>query len=239
MEEWKPIKGYELLYEVSNLGLVRSLLPRSFHRILAQRNDKDGYRLVDLRKDGVMKKGRVHRIVIVAFKGPPVDERNNVNHLNGIKSDNSVSNLEWVTPFENSAHAVKNDLIAHGDLHGKAKLTESQVREIILRATRESNEGLAREYGVKASTIRDIVNGKTWWRVSKLNDQKIHRNYPHPTVKLTAADVRQIVEQARTEKYRIVAQRFGVSDSTIGEIMRGVHWRNITGFTKPARRRIA
>lgn len=103
MEEiWRPIKGYESLYEVSNLGRVKSL-PRETNnqygkeeRILKTEKSIKGYVMVSLRKEGKSKLCSIHRLVAEAFIPNP----NNlpcVNHIDEDKTNNRVSNLEWCT----------------------------------------------------------------------------------------------------------------------------------------------
>lgn len=112
---WKPVNGYEGLYEVSDKGQVRSI-PRkdnkgAFHkgRILRERNTPRGYKTVMLSKKGVEKQYTIHSIVAIAFLG----ERNlgmEGNHKDANKDNNSVDNLEWVTRMENVKHSVANGL---------------------------------------------------------------------------------------------------------------------------------
>ena len=115
-EEWKDIQGYEGLYQISNLGRVKSLKRfvniKVFNKAQIKRvrkeyilnpvQDKDGYLLVHLYKSSKAKTFKVHRLVATNFL-PLV-----INHKNGIKSDNKVSNLEWCTPKENMAHAINS-----------------------------------------------------------------------------------------------------------------------------------
>jgi hypothetical protein len=106
MEEWKPIKGYEDRYEASSCGRIRSYnKKRQTYLILKSYNHK-GYLRVDLRG----KLPRVHRIVAEAFIPNPLNKPE-VNHINGIKSDNRVVNLEWCTRQENQNHAYDTGLI--------------------------------------------------------------------------------------------------------------------------------
>ena len=113
-EIWKDIPGYEGLYQVSNLGRVKSLVyvtrcsQVKREKILTQAMH-NGYVYVTLHKDGSMKSKRVHRLVANAFI-PNEAQKRCVNHKNGNKQDNTVMNLEWCTHSENSIHAWNTGL---------------------------------------------------------------------------------------------------------------------------------
>ena len=105
-EVWKTIPGYEGLYEIISMGKIKSLRTGLLRRDV---NSGRGYRAIQL-SDSNAKKHRlyVHRLVALAFLGPPPSEEYQVNHINLVKADNRVENLEWVTPDENMAHAYRN-----------------------------------------------------------------------------------------------------------------------------------
>lgn len=122
-EAWKDIEGYEGLYQVSNLGRVKSL----DHIIKTKRNKdmlikgkiktitigKDGYCVVNLQHKDSKKLFKVHRLVAQAFIPNP-HNKTEVNHIDTNKTNNMVDNLEWVTSEENIQHAIDNGLIETG-----------------------------------------------------------------------------------------------------------------------------
>lgn len=115
-ENWKDIKGFEGLYQVSDLGNIKSLGNGSSTdsrtkqvRILKLQLKKTGYLQVKLCKEGRSFYKRPHRLVSEAFIYNP-ENKKEVNHINGIKNDNRVENLEWCTSSENQIHSFKNGL---------------------------------------------------------------------------------------------------------------------------------
>lgn len=117
MEMWKDIKGYEGLYQVSNLGRVKSLPKRkgkgkgylTKEIILKPKIDKYGYEAVCLRRDNANHHATVHRLVATMFCENPM-LKETVNHIDGNKLNNNFNNLEWCTSRENTRHAFKNNL---------------------------------------------------------------------------------------------------------------------------------
>ena len=119
-EKWLDIPGYEGVYEVSNLGKVRSSKDKTTkskihgtrvwkQRILRQKTDKGGYKRVSLWKAKQEKTWLVHRLVMLAFVGENSEKRF-VNHIDGNPSNNYLENLEWCTSRENLMHAYENRL---------------------------------------------------------------------------------------------------------------------------------
>lgn len=124
MTDWRAIPGYEGCYEVSDDGRVRSLLrriavvagPRKSTEVPAREMsltaDSRGYQGVGLAKDGLVRTHRVHRLVLLAFVGPPPQGSGYGCHNNGDPSDNRLENLRWDTPAANQA-----DRKSHGTSH--------------------------------------------------------------------------------------------------------------------------
>lgn len=112
-EIWKNVKGYEGLYEVSNFGRVKSLRKE---KILKLGRDKKGYLIVGLCKNGKQRTFKAHRLVTEHFLNNPYNLPY-VNHKDGNKTNNNVSNLEWCTQKENIQHAIANDLFPHKKIY--------------------------------------------------------------------------------------------------------------------------
>lgn len=102
-EKWKEIDGYEGMYEVSDLGRVRSKKYGDW-RVRRPEKDMGGYLRVVLSKEGKVKSCSVHRLVAQAFIPNDDESKNQINHINEIKTDNRVSNLEWCTAQYNSTY---------------------------------------------------------------------------------------------------------------------------------------
>lgn len=142
MEEvWKDIKGFEGLYQVSNLGRVRSLERYKNNHSVSQYcpqcilipwlNDK-GYNIVKLSKNNKKTHKRIHRLVASAFVQNP-ENKNYVNHIDGNKTNNSTKNLEWCTLSENTKHAYKIGLMKTKKvLDKKSGIIYNSVREAAL-----------------------------------------------------------------------------------------------------------
>ncbi|WP_284108924.1 NUMOD4 domain-containing protein [Acinetobacter pittii] len=195
MEIWKPIVGYEGIYEVSNLGCIKSLSrattnklqPFVPERILKTRIGKTGYEIVGLSKDGGQKTCKVHRLVASAFCDNPLNKPH-INHKNGLKTDNNSSNLEWVTASENALHALSLGLFqpSAGENSKAAKITAKQanyVREQILNDI-PLNE-ISASTNIPLNIVSSIRLGKTWVTAStpelvqKCREYKKPRNLYH------------------------------------------------------------
>ena len=157
-EIWKDIEGYEGLYQVSNMGRVKSFF--SGREKIKKLHMRGGYWLAKIKNNYV----GVHILVAKAFIPNP-ENKSEVNHLNG-KSDNRVSSLEWVTHKENMQHAVKTGLqkTMSGTKVGTSKLTESEVKFIRENFKAWDSEfgaiPLAKKFNVDPRTIRDAARKK-------------------------------------------------------------------------------
>lgn len=113
MEEWKDIKGYEGLYQISNKGRVKSLGNNKSRKekIRDGKIDNNGYKRIGLCKNGKEKKYKIHRLVAQAFLPNP-DNLPVVNHKDENKLNNNVENLEWCTQEYNCNYGSRNEKIS-------------------------------------------------------------------------------------------------------------------------------
>lgn len=170
-EIWKPVRGYEGRYEVSDIGSIRSLdftfkSPRNRNklcihkgRMLRLHDNGRGYKTIMLRKDGQSKRHYIHRIVLESFIDNP---RNlpQVNHINLDKSFNALCNLEWCSRMDNIRHAIKNGRKSKGNIkigqdNPKSKLVLDMSNGIFYYSATEASKIL----GYKNTTLRCMLNG--------------------------------------------------------------------------------
>lgn len=174
-EIWEDIKNFEGIYQISNLGKVKSLsrkVKQSNGTVIATKTailksckDGRGYYFVKTSVNAKKKIVKIHRQVALCFIPNP-GNKPQVNHKDGDKNNNRITNLEWVTGKENVNHSVENGLHKSGEDVCNSKLTNKQVREIRSLYIRGSYEfgakPLARIYRVSGTTIRNIVKLKKW-----------------------------------------------------------------------------
>jgi hypothetical protein len=177
-ERWRAIEGFENLYEVSDLGRVRSL-DRLVHqvnrwgpmvslyrgRILRATVSASGYLQVTLSKGGKCFQRHVHVLVALAFHGPRPDGLL-VCHDDGNKLNCREINLYYGNFKSNAEDAARHGTLARGERQGIARLTEQAVREIRELAGSVSQRDLAERYGVCQATVSLAMRGETWGHVA-------------------------------------------------------------------------
>ena len=165
-ESWKNIKGYEGLYQVSNMGRVKSLERTATRkngikqtireRILKPSTDKDGYLLVSLYNGrGKVKTFKVHRLVCEAFYENP-KKKPCVNHIDENKTNNVATNLEWCTYEENNNHGTRNARSAEA----QSKSVGQYTRDGKLIKVWQSTHEVERLLGFNQGHISDVARGK-------------------------------------------------------------------------------
>lgn len=172
---------YQGYYEVSNLSRVRrkdhTRECRNQHGVYQQHypelymnqcNDKDGYLLVTI---GSKYTKRVHRLIGMFIPNDDPVNKTQINHLNGIKDDNRICNLEWSTPGNNYQHAFDTELNLGplGELNGNSKLHKEDVIAIkeLLENSESTQKDIAIQFGISAGTVSGIKLGRAWSHVTK------------------------------------------------------------------------
>lgn len=172
MEVWKDIKGYEGLYQVSNFGNVKSLsrskknhskMQHIPEKLKSYRVDPQGYLMLDLYKNNKQKTVRVHRLVAEAFV-PNDDAKETVNHIDGDKSNNIASNLEWASFKEQNNHFYKKNLKSKENIDkaisAMNKATSKKVKCLNTGEVFNSASEAARTVGISPSLIMRCCRGK-------------------------------------------------------------------------------
>jgi len=166
---WRPVLGYEGIYEASTLGRVRILVDR--HRIragniVAQTPVRDGYLTVQLnRADGTRARcAAVSRVVFEAHNGP-ISPGHEVDHVDAVHTNNRLENLEAVPQLENIRRSVARGR-GLGARNGSAKLTEALVLKVRARAAAgEPFDAIARDLDVTGVLVAGVAYGRLWRHV--------------------------------------------------------------------------
>lgn len=165
-EEWRAVKDFEGLYEISDMGRIRRLV---FRNGTTQRRYKQphilspaklrGYPRIVLHKLERKRQTHIHLLVLETFVGPRPPGLY-AAHLNGAPDDCRLSNLAWVTCKENHSHKLAHGTAQTGERNGATPLTEDDVSSILIDS--RASRALAKVYGVHPTTIQNIRAGKTW-----------------------------------------------------------------------------
>ena len=185
MEEWKSIKDYEGLYEVSNMGRVKSLNYRNsgIEKKLKLNKSKQGYLRITLNKNGDRKTFQVHRLVAEAFI-PNIDNKPEIDHIDTNKENNCVYNLRWVTGKENMNNELTKNYLSKKHIglrcgednpmygrYGKNNPTSKKVVQLSL------NKELIKIWDSMADVERELRFNKNHISSCCNKKRKTHKGY--------------------------------------------------------------
>lgn len=162
MEIFKEIPGFSR-YKISNLGNMLNIDGTPKKTCI----DKYGYEHIALMTGATPNRRLtvyVHRLVMFSFS-PTTKSNMDVNHINGIKTDNRLENLEWCTRKENIQHSYKMGLSKIGSQTSSAKITEQDVTQIRLLGETETYTFISRLFNISRQTVTRIINKERWKHV--------------------------------------------------------------------------
>lgn len=160
MDDWVNVREYEDNYKINKRGVIKNI--KTGKTISTHICKGTGYIMVNLWKNGKRKLKSLHRVLAESFI-ENIENNPCVNHKDGNKNNNSLSNLEWVTYSENTNHAYLNKLLSKGEGHYKARLDTTQV--IFIKywlSLGYRQKEIAENFKVSKSLITDINTKRTW-----------------------------------------------------------------------------
>ena len=236
--KWKKviIDGEETKYSISNIGLVRN----DKNDKILKTNFSKGYERVGLTINGVQHSFFIHRLVAKAFIPNP-ENKPEVNHINGNKSCNYDSNLEWCTRSENQIHAAKTGLI-NANWANKRRITEKQAIQIceLLEENKLNQKEIARQVGCSRHSVFNILHKNSYTKISrnyqidnytvKQPEDYVVRGEKLPMTKYSEDDVRKVCKLIDKGQYtlREIESKTSIPYQTIRNIFYGTCRKDIS-----------
>jgi len=175
-EQWKDIPDFEGFYQASNFGRIRSLdqivecrngaTRQCKGKVMKLSLDRIGYQRIGLSKQRKDYPSKVHKLIMLAFVGERSDSKIQVNHIDGDKANNNLSNLEYCSHSHNMRHASVNGLLSRAG--GRKKFKNDDVFKICLEHMKgTSTEKIAFNWNVDTSTVRKILSNTSYKKVPR------------------------------------------------------------------------
>jgi transposase len=226
VEIWKPVPGWEGLYEVClSTQQVRSIRRR---RIMKPWRFPSGYITVHFRRPGESVQKYLHQIVCEVAHGPMPEGKECVRHLNGNARDNRPENLAWGTMKENARDMVEHGTSCRGRRNARNTMSEEDVLGIRRAAVSgESQASIAERYGITQGTVSQIVRGERWgWLEGAPIFPARAKEFANAT--LNEEKVREIRRRyASGEKQAVLAKEYGVTFGNISCIVLRKSWKHV------------
>lgn len=235
---YKRIKyeGKPTRYIITNFGWV---INTDTNKIQSPFTSNRGYLRVCLSFNGTRKKYSIHRLVAKYFIPNPYNYPE-VNHKDGNKYNNSVTNLEWCTAKENVVHSYDTYLNHSGESNKMSTITNKQCREICkyLEQNELTMSEIARKVGTNRKVVSHIRHRESWTRISKdynidnynVKDKKIIRGETHSSAKIKNKDVKKVCKMIEKGKHtlREISEKTGVHYQTVRNIYYRTSWKEIS-----------
>ena len=211
IEEFKDIKNYEDVYQITSYGRIYSKILKKFRKLPIS---KDGYSYIDLWDKGSFCTFRVHRLVAEAFCYGQTEEKNLVNHKDLNKLNNYYKNLEWCTHSMNNKHAFDTEL-----KENKKSYTKDEEIEIIK----------LRKSGLRAKDIQEIFPHLKIYVIQKLYEKYGLTREVKDTSKFSILEKKEIKYKLinRTESITDISKKIGIDRRTAGRIINELIWKEI------------
>lgn len=217
-EHWKDIQGYEGLYAVSDTGIVKTFI---YNKILKPRIQQ-GYKTVVLYRNKKSKAFRVHRLVAMTFLENP-NNYEQVNHIDGNKLNNNVSNLEWCTAKQNTHHAIKNGLY-----FSSSHISKHQP--IIIKKDKDGNVVEIYKTVTEAATKNHVSRMTIYRRLHSSNKNSDYTyesdrsaKYEQPPKKIRPAVIQKTLDGIIVAKYTSMLEAANANGVTRTAISAAIH----------------
>jgi len=233
MVAYRTVPGYGKRYLVGDDGSVWVRHNEAW-RAVAQTVRGGMYRVVGLRRGHDTSVPYVHELVLRVFVGPRPPGKE-CRHLNGIKTDNRLANLQWGTRLENAADRKRHGTDPRGERNPRARLTRDQVEDARARvAAGESCAAVAKEMGVGRATMHHAVVGYTWQDLPGAIMEPLPKDHARGeksgAARLTETLVLTLRDAARAgEQLKDLSERYGLPKTTVLSAVRGTTWSHLPG----------
>lgn len=229
-------KGHETRYSVTNTGII---INDEKNCIQKPHVSNRGYERVLLSYNGTRKYVSVHRLVAQYFI-PNDDNLPEVNHIDGNKRNNNVTNLEWCTAEYNVKHSYDTNLNHSGESNSLATISNKQAKKIckLLEQNKLTMNEIAKEVGTTRKVVSHIKNKESWCRIScqydidnyNVKEINIKKGDKHPRSKLTTKKVEKVCQMIEDNVFTLkeISMKTSVPYSSVRNIFYGTVWKDVS-----------